>query len=162
MSKFRIGYSRDIHLLVANRPLLLGGVLIDYHLGFKAHSDGDIVLHALTESILGALALGDLGSHFPDTDSTYLNKDSTYFLNYALNKLEQHQYIIANLDISIALEKPKLQPYIEKIRQSLADKTKLQLHQISIKAMTNEGVDAIGKGLAAEAICLLLIEKIEK
>jgi 2-C-methyl-D-erythritol 2,4-cyclodiphosphate synthase len=156
---YRIGMSRDIHRLVSNRPLWIGGVLIDYELGFEAHSDGDILIHALTEALLGSLALGDLGTHFPNTDSAYKDKESSYFLRYADRLVKLRGYKVCNIDIQITLERPKLSPYIPKMIEKIASLLTINPEQISIKAGTNEGMGYIGQGLAAEATCVVLVEK---
>ena len=157
---YRIGMSRDIHRLVKDRPLWIGGVLIDYELGFEAHSDGDIVLHALTEALLGSLALGDLGTHFPNTDEKYKDKESSYFLRYADKLVRQKGFRICNIDIQITLERPKLSPYINQMIERIAGLLAIEGAQISIKAGTNEGMGYIGQGLAAEATCVVLVEKV--
>jgi len=156
---YRIGMSRDIHRLVSNRPLWIGGVLIDYELGFEAHSDGDIVIHALTEALLGSLALGDLGTHFPNTDIAYKDKQSSYFLRYADRLVKQRGYKVCNIDIQITLERPKINRYIAQMIENISTLLGITPDQISIKAGTNEGMGYIGQGLAAEATCVVLVEK---
>lgn len=159
MSTYRIGTSRDIHRLVPDRPLWIGGILIPFERGFDAHSDGDIVLHALTEALLGALALGDLGTHFPNTDMKYKDQSSSYFVKYADRKVRDAGFIICNIDIQITMEQPKLNPYIPQMIACIATILSLAPDQISIKAGTNEGLGYIGQGLAGEAQCVVLIEK---
>jgi 2-C-methyl-D-erythritol 2,4-cyclodiphosphate synthase len=156
---YRIGMSRDIHRLVKGRPLWIGGVLIDHELGFEAHSDGDIVLHALTEALLGSLALGDLGTHFPNTDAQYKDKPSSYFVQYARRLVESKGYRICNIDVSITIETPRLSPHIPNMIDAIGKLLNLAHDQISIKAGTNEGLGYVGQGLGAEATCVVLVEK---
>lgn len=158
---FRIGYAEDIHRLVEKRKLILGHVEIDCHLGLLGHSDADVVLHAITESILGALALGDLGKFFPDTDAQYRGIDSSLLLLKVRSMMEVEGYIINNLDVTILAEKPKLAPYIAKIRQEIANLCQMSTKQVSVKAGTNEGLDAVGRGEAIKAIAIILLRKKE-
>lgn len=157
---FRIGYAEDIHQLVDNRKLILGGVEIPFEKGLLGHSDADVIFHAIGESILGALAKGDLGTHFPDNKKETLNMDSSIILNRCKEMLIEEGYKISNIDVSVILEKPKLAPYILDIRKNVARHLNIELNQISVKAGTNEGLDDIGKGKAIKAICISLIEKI--
>lgn len=156
---YRIGYSRDIHRLVPGRTLFLGGIQIDHPLGFEAHSDGDIVLHALTEALFGALAIGDLGTHFPNTDERYRNKASSFFVAYALAKVKENGYDICNIDVSITLEEPRLSPYIPLMVKNIAKLLQVDTDRVSVKASTNEGLGYLGTGKAGEATCVVLIEK---
>ena len=156
----RIGFASDIHQLVENRKLILAGVTIPFDKGEKAHSDGDVVYHALGESILGALALGDLGTFFPDNDDKYKDMDSSLIIKEIKKMMEEHNYIVNNVDISITLESPKLKPYILEMRKNIARLLDIELNQVSIKAGTNEKLDEIGKGNAVKAeSIILLIEK---
>ena len=155
----RIGFSRDIHKLVEGRDLLLGGVKIPYHLGELAHSDGDVLYHALAESILGALALGDLGKHFPDTSNETLNMDSSIILRKCYSFAKEQGYRIVNVDISITLEKPKLKDFIQQIRENIAKNLETDIGNISVKAGTNEGCGEIGKNEAVSAESIVLLEK---
>ena len=156
---YRIGYASDIHRLVPNRKLILGGIEIPHSLGLLGHSDADVVIHALSEAILGALALGDLGTHFPDTDEKYRGIDSKIILKEVKRMMNEEGYVINNADISISLEKPKLKNYILDMRISLAEILNISLSQISIKAGTNEGVDAVGKEEACIATAIVLLKK---
>ena len=156
---YRIGFAKDIHELVENRKLILGGIIIPYEKGEKAHSDGDVLFHALSEAILGALALGDLGTHFPDNDDKYLNYDSSKILLEVRDMMLEKGYDISNIDISVVLERPKLKDYILDIRKNVASLLKIDLDQISIKAGTNEKMDAIGQGLAIEANAIVLLKR---
>lgn len=156
----RIGFASDIHQLVVNRKLILAGVVIPFEKGEKAHSDGDVVYHALGESILGALALGDLGTHFPDTDPQYKDMDSSLIIREIKKMMDERNYKVNNIDISITLEAPKLKPYIEEMRRNIANLLEIDIDQVSVKAGTNEKLDEIGKGNAVKAESIvLLIEK---
>lgn len=156
----RIGFASDIHGLVENRKLILAGVVVPFEKGEKAHSDGDVVYHALGEAILGALALGDLGTHFPDNDDKYKNMDSSIIIKEIKKMMDERHYKINNVDISITLEKPKLKGYIQEMRNNVSKLLETSTDNVSIKAGTNEKLDALGRGEAvkAEAI-VLLIEK---
>ncbi len=156
----RIGFASDIHRLVANRPLILGGINIPFEKGELAHSDGDVVYHALAESLLGALALGDLGTHFPDNDPKYKDIDSSILVKEVMVKVDEKGYKISNIDISITLEQPKLRSYIDEMRKNIAKLTYVNIDQVSVKAGTNEKLDDIGRGEAVKAESIvLLIEK---
>ncbi len=155
----RIGYSKDIHRLVEGRKLILAGVVVPFDKGELAHSDGDVVFHAVAESILGALALGDLGKHFPDTSDKTLNMNSAYIVNYAFEKAYLLGYIVSNIDISISLEKPKLKNYINDMREHIAKLLHVDIDQVSVKAGTNEGCGEVGKGEAVEATAVVLLKK---
>ena len=156
----RIGFASDIHQLVENRKLILAGVVIPFEKGEKAHSDGDVVYHALGESILGALALGDLGTHFPDSDPKYKDIDSSLLVKEIKKMMDERNYKVNNIDISITLEAPKLKPYILDMRKNIATLLDINLDQVSVKAGTNEKLDEIGKGNAVKAESIvLLIEK---
>lgn len=154
----RIGYGEDIHELVPNRDLILGGIKIPFDKGEKAHSDGDVLLHALSEAMLGALALGDLGKHFPDTIKETENMDSKIILKKIYEMVKEAGYHLINADISIILERPKLKDYILQIRESIAKAIDVDISQISVKAGTNEGMDAIGRGEAIKTIAVVLLE----
>lgn len=156
---YKIGFAKDIHRLVKNRKLILGGVLIPFDLGEEAHSDGDVVFHALSEAILGALALGDLGSFYPDNDNKYLNIDSSYFVNDVYSKMDNLGFMVSNIDISISLEKPKLKDYLIKMRQNISQLLNVNFDCVSIKAMSNEKLDAVGKSEAVEAYCIVLLKQ---
>ncbi|PYT01637.1 MAG: 2-C-methyl-D-erythritol 2,4-cyclodiphosphate synthase [Acidobacteria bacterium] len=156
---FRIGYGNDIHRLEAGRPLILGGVEIESDLGAVGHSDADALTHAITDAILGALALGDIGSHFPNTDERWANAESFVFLRFAVGLMKQHGYSIANVDSTIELEQPKLRSYIEEIRSGLEKVLEADAAMISVKAKTGEGVDAVGVRQAVRATAVVLIQK---
>lgn len=154
----RIGFGSDIHKLVAERPLVLGGITIDYQLGEQAHSDGDVVFHALMDAILGALALGDIGLYFPDNDEKYRNINSSLLLKEVVKMMKEQNYQINNVDISITLEKPKLRPYIDAMRSNIAKLLETDIKNVSVKAGTNEGLDALGQGLAVKAEAIVLLK----
>ena len=156
----RIGFGRDIHRFVEDgRPFVLGGVKIPFEKCIDAHSDGDVLLHALAEAILGALALGDLGTHFNESDPKCDNMDSKEIVKTVLKMMEERNYHIENIDVSIITEKPKLRPYIEEIRKSVQDIIKIEMDAISIKAQTNEHVDAVGEIKAIDCYCAVLLTK---
>ena len=156
---YRIGYGEDIHRLVAGRKLILGGVEIPFEKGLLGHSDADIVIHALMDALLGALSLGDIGTHFPDADKQYKNVDSTELLNKVNRLIEENGYAVKNIDISIALEKPRLSPYLSKMVANLARSLRIMDRNVSIKAMTNEGLDAVGRGEAARAVAVVMLQR---
>lgn len=157
---YRVGFSKDIHRLVENRKLIIAGVEIPYHLGELAHSDGDVLYHALAESILGALALGDLGKHFPDTSSKTLNMDSSFIVKEVVKMMKDKGYQVNNVDIFVSLEKPKLKDYIEPMRKNVATLLEVNVDQVSIKAGTNEGCGEVGKGEAIEATSMIMLKKV--
>ena len=154
---FRIGFGNDIHRLVENRPLILGGVVIESDLGAEGHSDADALLHAATDAILGALALGDIGSHFSDKDPRWKNADSRVFLIETVRIMREKGFRVVNLDSTISLEKPKLRPHIEAMRRNLAEILEIEIDSVSVKAKTGEAVDAVGerRAIKAEAVVLL-------
>jgi 2-C-methyl-D-erythritol 2,4-cyclodiphosphate synthase len=154
---FKIGFGNDIHRLVPGRPLLIGGVTVDSDLGADGHSDADVLSHAITDAIFGALALGDIGSHFPNTDERWRNAESFVFLRFAVGEMKQQGYVIGNVDATVHLEQPKLRPHIDQIRISLAEALEVGTNCISIKAKTGEGVDAVGerRAIRADAVVLL-------
>jgi len=155
----RVGIGYDIHKLIetAESDFKLSGISIPFEKRCVAHSDGDVAIHALIDALLGAAALGDIGTHFPDTDPAYKNADSALLLQQCNALLKKHGYVIENIDINIITERPKLAPHIPVMRNKLSEILNIDLTQISIKAKTNEQLDAIGKGdaLAAQAIALI-------
>lgn len=154
----RIGHSYDIHKLVEERDLYLGGVKLEYHLGLLGHSDADCLLHAICESMLGALALKDLGTHFPDNDPRYKNIDSKILLKLVYDLIKEKGYYLSNLDAIVFLEMPKLKPYIDEIIYTIASIINEPMDKISVKATTFEKLGPIGesKAIAAECVCILL------
>ena len=157
MSELRIGQGWDVHHLVSGRPLILGGVAIPSDLGLEGHSDADILSHAITDALLGALAVGDIGMHFPDTDPRWKDGDSLLFLRHARELVAAQGYQIANVDSTILLERPKLKEYRPAIRAKLAETLRLQVDQVSVKFKTSEGLGPVGEGLSAEAQAVVLL-----
>lgn len=157
---YRIGYGEDIHRLVPNRKLILSGVKINFDLGLYGHSDADVVYHAVSDAILGALALGDLGKYFPPNDPKYDNYDSLYIVKDCLKMAKDRGYKINNVDVMILAEEPKLSPFILEMRHNLALALQIEEGRASIKAGTNEGMDAVGGGKAimAKAVISLIKE----
>lgn len=153
----RIGQSIDIHQLKQGRPLILGGISIEHEKGLDGHSDADVLTHAIMESILGALSLGDLGKHFPDTDPIYKGANSLQMCACVYEMMIQKGYKIGNVDATIVIERPKLAPYIEQMRNNIAKILHCRLDQISIKATRGEKMGFIGheEGAAAFSVCLL-------
>lgn len=154
----RIGHGYDVHKFSETpKPLILGGVEVDPLYGVEAHSDGDVVIHAICDALLGALALRDIGYHFPDTDEKNKNKDSTYFLSEIIKLLNEKNYKINNLDVTVILQKPKLAPFIESMRARLACVMQINLEQINVKATTTEKLGFVGRkeGIAVHSVCLI-------
>ncbi len=152
----RIGMGYDVHKLVENRDLILGGVKIPYELGLLGHSDADVLLHAIMDSLLGASALGDIGKHFPDTDPKYKGISSIELLKHVGRLLHQHNYIIGNIDATIIAQKPKMAPHI---RENIATALNISIDQINVKATTEEGLGFTGEGLGISSQSICLIEK---
>lgn len=158
--KLRIGQSRDIHRLETNnRPLIIAGILLECDKGPVSHSDGDVVFHALSEALLGALAKGDLGTYFPDNDSRYLNFNSENILRYCDELVKKDGFEIVNIDINVILEKPKLKNHLFSMRENIARILALDIDQVSLKAQTNEKCGEVGQNLAIEATAIVLLKK---
>lgn len=155
----RIGFGNDIHRLEAGNTLVIGGVRIDSDRGAVGHSDADVLLHAVTDAMLGALALGDIGAHFPNSDLQWKDADSSVFLAKAVELAHQAGYSVVNVDSTISLESPKLRPYIDEMRGRLAELLGIEIARVSIKAKTGEGVDAIGRREAIRAEAVVLLER---
>ena len=157
----RIGQSMDIHQLIEGRKLILGGVTIENDKGLLGHSDADALLHAIIESIIGALGLGDIGTHFPDTDEKYRGADSLKLLAETYQMMVERGYVIGNVDSIIVIEKPKMAPYISKMRENIAKVLKCDMEQINVKATRAEKLGFVGegKGVLAKAVVLLLENK---
>ncbi|SRR5579871_859966 len=158
MSRIGIGY--DSHRLVMGRPLIIGLVHVAFDYGPEGHSDGDVVAHALTDALLGAAALGDIGRHFPNNDPRWKDADSRLFLTHAVELLKHAGFRPVNVDAVVVLERPKLAPHILTMRQALADALGLPLDAVSVKAKTAEGLGAVGEGRAIEAHAVAMIETI--
>ena len=152
----RIGHGYDVHRLVPERKLILGGVEIPYELGLLGHSDADVLVHAIMDSMLGALALGDIGKHFPDNDMSFKDIDSMVLFEKVVSLVEEKGYRLSNLDATISAEKPKLAKYIPLMRERIADVCKVDIDRISVKATTEEGLGLKGEGIGATCVCLLV------
>ena len=153
----RIGFGTDIHRLVAGRPLVIGGVTIESDLGAEGHSDADVLMHAVTDAVLGSLALGDIGTHFPNDEERWRNAESSEFVLYAIGLINEKGYSVVNVDAVIELELPKLRPHIEAMRASLAAALRVDIDHVSIKAKTGEKVDAVGERRAVRAQAVVLV-----
>jgi len=155
---YRIGYGNDLHRLVEDRPLIIGGVEIDSPVGAEGHSDADVLTHAITDAILGTLALGDIGMHFSDKDERWKDADSFVFLRYTVGLIKECGFSVVNVDSTVSLEHPKLRPYMDEMREKLSVALEVETNCVSVKAKTGEGVDAVGTGRAirAEAVVLLI------
>lgn len=153
----KIGIGYDVHALAENRKLIIGGVLIPYEKGLAGHSDADVLIHAIMDSILGALGLGDIGRLFPDTDNKYKDADSRVLLRQVVKLMFDKNYRLGNLDAIIIAQKPKMSPYIEQMKKNLAEDFKTDISNINIKATTTEhlGFEGRGEGIAAQSVCLL-------
>jgi len=154
----RIGQGYDVHAFAENRKLILGGVNVPHDVGLAGHSDADVLIHACCDALLGALALGDIGKHFPDTSADFKNIDSRILLRHVGALIKENGYCVANLDSTIIAQRPKLAPYIEMMRQNLAEDLAISIAQVSVKATTTEklGFEGKGEGIASQAIVLLL------
>lgn len=154
----RIGHGYDVHQLVEGRDLILGGVKIPHTLGLLGHSDADVLLHAISDSLLGALALGDIGKHFPDTDPRYKGADSLVLLQHVVALIQEHGYAVGNLDAVILAQKPKLAPHIEAMRENIARVCGVPVTSVSVKATTEERLGFTGReeGISAHCVVLLL------
>lgn len=153
----RIGHGYDVHKLVENRKLILGGVEIPYEKGLLGHSDADVLVHAITDSLLGACCLGDIGKLFPDNDETYKNIDSLVLLKKVVNILNEHNYTISNIDSTIVAQAPKLASYIVQMRKNISKVCNIDISQISVKATTEEKLGFTGAllGISATSVCLI-------
>lgn len=156
----RIGFGYDIHAFAPGRPLLLGGVRIPAERGLLGHSDADVLLHAICDALLGAAALGDIGSHFPDDDERFRDAPSTEFLKEAARLMEAHAYAIVNLDATVVLESPRIAAYVPRMRETIARVLDLEIGRVSVKATTHERLGALGKGEGCAAYAVALIESV--
>lgn len=157
--EIRVGIGYDIHRLSSGRRLVIGGVDIPYTYGFEAHSDGDILYHSLTDALLGAVGYGDIGELFPDSDIRYKDMDSSIFLKEAVKIIYNLGYKVSNIDSVIIIEKPKIIPFREKIRENVANILEIEKDRVFIKAKTNEKLDSIGNQLAASCYTVVLLKK---
>lgn len=155
---FRVGQGEDIHRIDEGRTLVLGGVIIEEGPGLAGHSDADVLLHAITDAVLGAAALGDIGHYFPPSDPRYAHADSADFLRTALRLAGEAGWAVANIDATVRTERPKLAPYIIHMRERIAGIAGIEIARVSIKAKTSEGLDAVGRGEAMSAAAVVLLE----
>ena len=157
MTGLRIGHGYDVHRLVENRALILGGVEIPFEKGLLGHSDADVLIHAVMDALLGASALGDIGKHFPDTDPAYKGISSLKLLEYVMDLLEKNGFSVGNVDAVIIAQKPKMAPHIPQMRKNLAEAMRIPEARVNVKATTEEGLGFTGRGegIASQAVCLL-------
>lgn len=154
----RIGHGYDVHRLVEHRDLILGGVTIPYEKGLLGHSDADVLLHALADALLGAVALGDIGKHFPDNDPRYKGADSRVLLRHVVALVEQQGYVVGNVDVTVLAQRPKLANYISQMRENIAADCNVNITFVNVKATTEEGLGFTGEGLgiASHAVCTVV------
>ena len=154
----RIGHGYDVHRLTENRKLILGGVEIEFEKGLLGHSDADVLLHAISDALLGAAAMGDIGKLFPDNDDRFLGADSRKLLEEVVLKVSEKGYKIVNIDSTVIAQRPKLSPYIDSMRKNIADSCSLDIDDVSVKATTEEKMDLTGEGMGISAHAVVLIE----
>ena len=156
-SNYRIGHGYDVHKLEEGKKFIIGGIEINHSKGAVGHSDADVVIHVICDALLGAMSLGDIGSHFPDTDNKYKGIDSKILLGDVINIMKVNKYDIVNIDVTILLQKPKLRDHIDTMRKTIAEITGSEVSSISVKATTTEGLGFVGReeGVAAHCVCLL-------
>ncbi len=157
---YKIGFGYDIHTLASKRELVLGGVKIPFSKGLKGHSDADVLLHAVCDAILGAMAQDDIGKHFPNSDDRYKGISSLILLRKVYNLLCKSGFKIVNTDITLVLQRPTISPYKEKMKKNISGVLKIKMNQVNIKATTNERIGDIGKGKAASCYCVVLIRRV--
>ena len=157
--KIRVGEGWDIHALVEGRKLILGGIEVPFHLGLLGHSDADVLLHAITDALLGAAAMGDIGTHFPDTDATFKGADSAALLAEAARRVREKGYEIGNVDSTVIAQAPKLMPHMPAMRASIAKALGVEVDQVNVKAKTAEKMGPVGLGQAMEARAVVLLTK---
>lgn len=161
MEDFRVGFGFDAHPLVDGRRLMLGGIYIPFEKGLDGHSDADVLLHAISDALLGAAALGDLGFHFPDKDDTYRDLKSSVFLDRVAGMIRNAGYKVGNIDSTLVLQKPKIQPYISKMRKAIAEILNIDISRVSVKATTTEGLGYEGRKEGVSAYATVLIKKVQ-
>lgn len=154
----KIGIGYDTHKLIENRKLIIGGVIIPHEKGLLGHSDADVLVHAIMDSLLGAMALGDIGQHFPDDDPKYKDISSIKLLTYVLGLLRDNNYTIENIDTIVATQEPKLSPYVNEMRQNIAQALEIEINQVNIKATTTEGLGFIGENLGISSYSIALLK----
>ncbi|MCJ8315541.1 2-C-methyl-D-erythritol 2,4-cyclodiphosphate synthase [Idiomarina sp.] len=155
--KIRVGHGYDVHRWGSDKPLILGGIEVPHSQGLEAHSDGDVILHAVTDALLGALALGDIGQHFPDTDEQYKGADSAQLLEHAVNLCQQKEFQVGNIDVTIVAQAPKMAPHIDDMRARIAGCLKTCVDNVNVKATTTEKLGFVGReeGIACHAVVLM-------
>jgi 2-C-methyl-D-erythritol 2,4-cyclodiphosphate synthase len=153
----RIGFGFDTHRLVSDRKLMVGGVEVPFDKGFEGHSDADVLLHAVCDALLGAAALGDIGRHFPNTDPRYRGIASILLLKHVAELLSQHRYAAVNIDATVALDEPKIAPYVEQMCENISSLLNIPMQNVSVKATTQEGLSFVGKGEGGAAYAVALI-----
>ena len=158
MTDFRVGHGYDVHRFAEDRKLIIGGVEIDFELGLLGHSDADVLLHAISDALLGAAGLGDIGKHFPDTDAAFKNIDSRILLRRVVELIKNEGYSVSNLDCTIVAQKPKLAPHIQNMKQNIASDLGVEDARVNVKATTEEGLGFTGemKGISAHAVALIV------
>jgi 2-C-methyl-D-erythritol 2,4-cyclodiphosphate synthase len=159
--KYRTGIGFDVHAFADERKLIIGGVEIDYEKGLAGHSDADVLLHSITDAILGSLALGDLGKHFPDTDQKYKEADSKILLKHSYNLIKEKGYKIGNIDAVVSAQKPKLSPYIDDMRKIISELLETEIENVSVKATTTEKLGFVGREEGVAAFSTVLVYKSE-
>ena len=162
MTGLRLGQGWDVHRIIAGRPLILGGVTVPCEFGFEGHSDADVLSHAITDALLGAAALGDIGMHFPDSDPRWKGADSLQFLRHAHELVRQQGYEIVNVDSTVILERPQLKDYRYDVRERLASTLDLEVERVSVKFKTAERVGPVGEGKSAEAQAIVMVRRIQR
>ena len=160
-TQFRIGFGYDVHAFDVNRKLIIGGIEIPFEKGLIGHSDADVLLHSICDAMLGALALGDIGKHFPNNDPAFKDIDSKILLKHVNELIESNGYLVNNIDSNILLEKPKLAPFIQQMRNIISGILKIGIDSVSIKATTTEGLGYIGKGEGCAAQTVVMLTKKE-
>ena len=158
----RVGSGYDVHRLVPDRRLVLGGIVIPFDKGLLGHSDADVLIHAVIDALLGAAALGDIGYHFPDTDPEYKDISSLKLLSLTCRMVQEQKYIVTNIDCTVFAQVPKLSPYRNAMKQKIAEALNIQKNQINIKFTTTEGLGEIGKGEGIGAMCVVLLNEISE
>ncbi len=162
MNIFRTGIGYDVHKFAENRKLILGGIEIPFDKGLSGHSDADALMHSITDALLGALALGNIGTFFPDSDEQFKDASSEIFLRHAVKLVKQNGFEIGNIDATVVLEKPKLNPFIPSIRKKLAEIMKTEVSRVSVKATTSEGMGFVGEGEGIKVISIALLFKVRE